>query len=231
MRITLERETVAYSSRYAGSARDGSGRKCIRSSAKRSLRVALRPWMHPSTNAGASRSARRRARRTAPWPSATPASARFPADWDHPISWIGTTCGAALKAVQPLYGRGTHDAGEAHGAAEVHSGSVFRRSSDDCGPVEVCGRSLGRWGARAGRCARSATGCARRRAERQQVRCGPAGRLASSSAGARPRAPAEVHLGGTRPEPHQLPELLEAALPQASRAAANHGDCAGLRRW
>jgi putative transposase len=45
-------------------------------------------------------------------------------DWDQPISSIGTTCGATLKAVQPLYGRGTHDAGGAHGATEVHGGSV-----------------------------------------------------------------------------------------------------------
>jgi hypothetical protein len=51
-------------------------------------------------------------------------STRFPLNWDQPISWIGTTCGAALKAAQPLYGRSTHDAGGARGATEIHGGSV-----------------------------------------------------------------------------------------------------------
>ena len=41
---------------------------------------------------------------------------------------------------------------------------------------------------------------------RRRLRGAPAAR-------AGPRAPAEVHPGGTCPEPDELPELLEAVLP------------------
>ena len=50
MRTALALETVAYDSRYDGSGRTGSARRCARSSSIRACRLALRACTQASRN-------------------------------------------------------------------------------------------------------------------------------------------------------------------------------------
>jgi len=142
---------------------------------------------------------------------------------------MGTTGGAALGGNRGLYRRATTTGGR-DGHQERYGGPIQGdraaaagrpRPAGDCPRAQVLAQDRPR-----------GAGWPAAVAGDPQGDAGPAVDVADRLAGGvvrpRPRPPAEVRLGGARPEPDRLPELLEAVLPQVPGAPAGDGHRAGL---